>query len=312
MSTFETHFETENTAELAHRLMMSSVEQAVFVKTTFENELIGFTKRVAFAASVNAAYELFSDQFAEAYHAAMNHTICSGSGGSGWDQKDKGESKLASFANNKKCSVCGETCSYFVVSCHECGSQNFTMATDARWGIKAKSHVKYLPEGLKEYRLMTIKPLTSDLSDKSFLIEDFVIDANSPGLNALIESQLSSPKSSDSLNFHTPKNNLKTKTGRHVTSNINFFLCEPKQTLRAILTFPDDCANMDVEYVDYVNPRTVKSTEYTSTFKSEDIERAMSKGVSLHETDISELSDDVKVSLVEQGSLGKERGKTSR
>jgi len=313
MTCFTTHFEeNDNVVDKAQTALMSSVEQKEFIKTTLENELLGFEQRAKFYVSVNAPYKIFSDQFVEAFHAAMNKTVCDGSAGSGWDQIDKGESKLASYCNNKKCVSCGSKSSYFSNSCKECGGKHFHMSTDARWGIQTISHKKYLPDGLKEYRLFTVKPLTSDLSDQSFLIEDFVIDANSPGLNALIESQLTSEKSPGGLNFHTPKNNLKTKTGEQVESTLNFFLCDPKQTLRAILTFVDGRANIDVEYVDYEDPRTVKSTEYFSTFRKQDIVRATANDVSLNETDICDLSDDVKVSLVEQKSLGKERGETKR
>ena len=76
------------------------------VKELLEYQLGDIEKGIEFHKRYNQPYDPLGDSFTEMLHACMYDTLCMGSGGSGWDSYDKGESKISNRLQSRNCNSC--------------------------------------------------------------------------------------------------------------------------------------------------------------------------------------------------------------
>ena len=203
------------------------MNKKVLVKQLIEGCTSGLPYQIKFYTQYNQPVKIIDDTLAEVLSAAMNDTICGGTGGSGWDNEDGGEVKNSSHVQSKFC-TCGKKVSFFADVCPHCGGTHFkatknstsdkTNPRDGRWGIGAKSHFKW-HEGLKEYRLTLVEPETDKPSCRKFRYRYWTISKDSQHLNAYAKAQLDSDKSNH-INFQPLK--------------VDFYLSEPVLKLSLI------------------------------------------------------------------------------
>ena len=219
----------------------------LLVKQVIEGCTAGLPAQIKYYTQFNQCVKIIDDVLSEVICAAMNDTICGGTGGSGWDNEDGGEGKNSSHVQSKFC-TCGKKVSFFSEKCPHCGGTHFkankdqknfdrTNRRDGRWGISAKSHFKWLGQ-LNEYRLTLVEPLTDDPSCREFRIRYWVIDKNSEHLNAYAQAQLDSDKSNH-INFQPLK--------------IDFYLSKPIKKFDGILTVHADRTEFNYTYFDLDN-----------------------------------------------------------
>lgn len=223
------------------------------VKQLIETLTEGLNNKIETYTKYNQPINILSDSDVEVLHACLHDTYCGGSGGSGWDTVDNGESKSSSHIQSKFCSNCHTKLSFFVVSCYNCGNKNFkaskvqkstekTNPRDARWGISSTAHIKHF-EGLKEYRLLLQEPETDNPGCRKFRLRYWTIDKNSEHLNGLAEAQNS--QKSKGINFQPLKK--------------DFYLSGPVLKFDGWLTVDADSTIMEFDVFDLSNttPETI-------------------------------------------------------
>ncbi len=244
--------------------------KAHFVKQVIEGCTAGLPAQIKYYTQFNQPVKIIDDTLAEVIGAAINDTLCGGTGGGGWDQCDNGESKNSSHVQSKFCSGCDKKVTFFHEECPHCGSTNFkasskqpknskkTNPRDGRWGISSKSHFKWFTE-LKEYRLSLVEPLSDDPTCREFRFTYWTISKDSLHLNAYAKAQLDSDKSNH-INFQPRK--------------VDFYLSEPVMKFSGVLTVSDNKTEFEFDYFDLNNttPESIP-TEYTNLTSETIIEK---------------------------------------
>ena len=77
------------------------MNKKVLVKQLIEGCTSGLPYQIKFYTQYNQPVKIIDDTLAEVLSAAMNDTICGGTGGSGWDNEDGGEVKNTSHVQSK-------------------------------------------------------------------------------------------------------------------------------------------------------------------------------------------------------------------
>lgn len=164
----------------------------------------------------NQVFDPLGDSFTEMLHAAMYDTLCMGSGGSGFDTYDKGESKFSNRLQSRNCNDCKEwdgrvdkkgkkiwnykKVMFFNSKCPYCGSENLgKYSKDSRFGISSKSHLQYIDE-IKGYRLTLLEPETFNSDCRVFRLRSWFIETKDKYLTEYATRQFNSPKS-NGINF---------------------------------------------------------------------------------------------------------------
>ena len=83
----------------------------LLVKQVIEGCTAGLPAQIKYYTQFNQCVKIIDDTLSEVISAAMNDTICGGTGGSGWDNEDGGESKNSSHVQSKFC-TCGKKVSF--------------------------------------------------------------------------------------------------------------------------------------------------------------------------------------------------------
>jgi len=166
-------------------------------------ELLNLIRKKAFLLleyykMYNQPFNIIDSVDNEMLHACMYNTMCTGSGGSGWDTLDKGESKGSDRCQSRKCLDCKAKVMFFLDVCPECNSGNLKDIADSRWGISSTSHLKYQGQ-LKSYRLTLVEPEENNFSCKKFRLRVWSIDADNEHLMAYAEGQ--NKQKSKGINF---------------------------------------------------------------------------------------------------------------
>ena len=219
----------------------------LLVKQVIEGCTAGLPAQIKYYTQFNQSVKIIDDTLSEVISAAINNTICGGTGGSGWDNEDGGECKNSSHVQSKFC-TCGKKVSFFATECPHCGGTHFkafkdqknfnrTNPRDGRWGIGAKSHFKWYSQ-LNEYRLTLVEPLTDDPSCRQFRFRYWVVSKDSEHLNDYAQEQLDSDKSNH-INFQPLK--------------VDFYFSKPVLKFDGILTVKDDKTEFDFNYFDLDN-----------------------------------------------------------
>jgi hypothetical protein len=170
------------------------------VKELIEYAVGDLQKGIVFHKKYNQPFDPFGDSFTEMLHAAMYDTRCSGTAGLGWDTVDKGESKYSNRLQSRKCDDCGAKVMFFLESCPECGCDSLQKyPRDSRFGISAKSHLKYYDE-LKGYRLTLLEPEEYDPSCTTFILRSWFVKTDDEYLTTYANYQYNSEKSNH-INF---------------------------------------------------------------------------------------------------------------
>jgi hypothetical protein len=221
------------------------------IKEIIEGCTAGLPAQIKFYTKFNQPVKVIDDTLSEVIAAALNDTLCGGTGGGGWDQCDNGESKNSSHVQSKFCGGCGKKATFFAEECPHCGSTQFkasaaqktcnrTNPRDGRWGISAKSHFKWFSE-LNEYRLSLVEPLTDDPTCREFRFTYWTISKDSKHLNNYAKAQLDSNKSNH-VNFQPLK--------------ADFYLSEPVMKFSGVLTVGDS-TEFEFDYFDLNNTTPV-------------------------------------------------------
>jgi len=185
-------------------------------------------------AKFNQSVNIIDSDTAEVIHAYMNDTICGGSGGSGWDTYDKGESKCSSHVQSKKCKECNGKVIFFRNDCPYCGSTDLSPnPRDGRWGISSGAHIKYEGE-LSEYRLMLLEPIEDDSSCRKFRIRNWKISPDSEHLD----------------NYCKLQNKCKSKHVNFQPLKRDFYLSNPILQLDGILTIREEDTKVKINFYD--------------------------------------------------------------
>ena len=93
-------------------------------------------------------------------------------GGCAFDSLLKAESKAANYAQTYECLDCKSKNNYYSPNCWNCGSTNYKLKADTRFGINATAHFKYLDE-IPFYIMTTITPLNRDVNNPKFKVETY-------------------------------------------------------------------------------------------------------------------------------------------
>ena len=240
------------------------MNKKVLVKQLIEGCTSGLPYQIKFYTQYNQPVKIIDDTLAEVLSAAMNDTICGGTGGSGWDNEDGGEVKNSSHVQSKFC-TCGKKVSFFADVCPHCGGTHFkatknstsdkTNPRDGRWGIGAKSHFKW-HEGLNEYRLTLVEPETDKPSCRKFRYRYWTISKDSQHLNAYAKAQLDSDKSNH-INFQPLK--------------VDFYLSEPVLKFDGYLNVNENNTSFDFDYFNLENTIPEKIPARFSSKNSKDV-----------------------------------------
>lgn len=234
-------------------MQTNSMDKKESIKQLIEDCTANLPAKIKYFTQFNQCVKIIDEDLAEVIAAAMNDTICGGTGGSGWDNEDGGEAKNTSHVQSKFC-TCGKKVSFFAEVCPHCGSVKFkanknqknfnrTNRRDGRWGIDSKSHFKWLDQ-LNEYRLILCEPLTDDPKCCQFHIRYWTISKDSKHLNDYAKIQLNSHKS-NLINLQPLKK--------------DFYLSQPVKKFGGILTIDDHKTKFDFDYFDVHNqtPETI-------------------------------------------------------
>lgn len=175
---------------------MSTERVKDFIETLVGNP----EKKISLHKQFNSPFQFFSSDDIEMLHAMMYNTKCSGSGGSGWDTVDKGESKFSDRTQAKTCQDCKTKMIFYHEDvCSECGSTNLKYPKDSRWGISSESHLKYFDE-LAGYRVALLEPETYSSDCRKFRLRSWFIETKNEYLTTYMKYQFDSPKSNH-VNF---------------------------------------------------------------------------------------------------------------
>ena len=237
----------------------------LLVKQVIEGCTAGLPAQIKYYTQFNQSVKIIDDTLSEVISAAINNTICGGTGGSGWDNEDGGECKNSSHVQSKFC-TCGKKVSFFATECPHCGGTHFkafkdqknfnrTNPRDGRWGIGAKSHFKWYSQ-LNEYRLTLVEPLTDDPSCRQFRFRYWVVSKDSEHLNDYAQEQLDSDKSNH-INFQPLK--------------VDFYFSKPVLKFDGILTVKDDKTEFDFNYFDLDNQTPEEIPEKFSGFNTKNV-----------------------------------------
>lgn len=211
--------------------------------------------RIRHFTRLNQPIKIIDDSLAEVIHAELHQTTCTGSGGSGWDTVDYGESKSSSHVQSRKCLSCGKKNSFFHSKCSSCGGKLGNNPRDGRWGIRAKSHIEYYDD-LLEYRLMLIEPVTNNPSCRNFRIRNWVIKKDAEHLNNYAKAQYNIAKS-DQINFQPLKG--------------DFYLCDPIKLFDLELVIGDNNVKVNVNFFDINNKQPEQRPEKYKNLISENV-----------------------------------------
>jgi len=230
-----------------------SIKHAIEMMTRNHGELIDLYKEV------NQPINIITDDQAEIIHALAHDTRCAGSGGSGWDQVDHGESKSTSHVQSRECKDCSVRVKvmFFLGECPECGSHNLKKnPRDGRWGINAKTHFEHREE-LKEYRLLLIEPVEDIPSCREFRIRYWALDKNSEHLNSYALGQRDSSNKSDHINFQPLKK--------------DFYLSRPALRFDGVLKIGNGKSEMNFTFFDVNNETAITMPPEFANLKSEEV-----------------------------------------
>tara|TARA_R110002020_G_scaffold336336_2_gene551532 strand:- start:726 stop:1526 length:801 start_codon:yes stop_codon:yes gene_type:complete len=186
------------------------------VKELLEYQLGDIEVGIKFHQRYNQPFDPLGDSFTEMLHACMYDTLCMGSGGSGWDTYDKGESKFSNRLQSRNCNSCKtwdgrvnkngkkiwnyKKVMFFLSKCPVCGSEDLgKYSKDSRFGIASKSHLEYIDE-MKGYRLTLLEPETFDSECRVFHLRSWFIETKDKYLTEYATRQFNSPKS-NGINF---------------------------------------------------------------------------------------------------------------
>ena len=220
------------------------------LKTLLDYQLGDIKTGIELHKKYNAHFDPLGGEFTEMLHASIYGTRCTGSGGSGWDTLDKGESKFSNRLQSRKCKSCGSKVMFFLSECADCGSSDLeNYPKDSRWGISSKSHLEYI-EKLNDYRLTLLEPESFDPDCRKFILRSWVISAKNEYLTTYARHQYNSEKSNH-INF--------------MPLGQDFYRSSPCLHLKATIT--EDCVTIDYFDPNNTTPEIVpekwnkKSTE---------------------------------------------------
>lgn len=226
------------------------------LKSLIEDCTSHLPRMIPIYTKLNQPVKIIPDDLSEVIHAKLHGTICTGTGGSGWDTKDNGESKCSSHVQSKNCNHCKTKNVFFADSCINCGSTNFEKnRRDGRWIISASSHFKYYDEIL-EYRLMLVEPVNYEPSCREFRIRNWIINKDSVHLNNYAKAQLESKKS-NGMNFQPLKK--------------DFYMARPKLVFDLTLSVLDDRTEVTFHKFNLGCEETVQIPEHFRGLTSESI-----------------------------------------
>jgi rRNA maturation protein Nop10 len=179
-----------------------------------------FEEELSYHKKLNQPFDPIGDTKNEMLHAIMYNTRCKGSAGSGWDTKDKGESKYANYLQYRKCQNCDESVMFFLDECPECGGKSFKESPkDARWGIAAKTHLKYYDD-ITGYRLTLLEPFTYEPTCRIFNLRSWFIDTKNEYLTEYANNQVKT--TSNNINFQPLKRDFYLSSPcKHLDVTIN-------------------------------------------------------------------------------------------
>lgn len=238
----------------------------LLVKQVIEGCTAGLPAQIKYYTRFNQPVKIIDDVLAEVVGAAINDTLCGGTGGGGWDQCDGGEQKNSSHVQSKFCAECGKKVSFFSEECPHCASTSFkakkdqkktdkTNPRDGRWGISAKSHFQYKNE-LNEYRLSLVEPLSDDPTCRQFRFTYWTLDKNSDHLDRYAQAQLDSKKSNH-INFQP--------------FGVDFYLSKPVMKFTGVLTVQEDHTEFDFDFFDLDNTTPVDVPSKFSGMESQSV-----------------------------------------
>jgi len=226
----------------------SNDELKELLTTVIEDCTRGLPGQILWYTKYNQPHSIIDQTLSEVMHAAINQTLCGGTGGGGWDHVDNGENKNSSYVQAKFCGKCDKKVTFFTRICPHCDSKNFkarkaqkdfitTNPRDARWGIGAKTHFEHYEE-LKEYRLSLIEPTKDEPDCRKFRIRSWKINKDSEHLNLYAKAQLESPKSNH-INFQP--------------LSADFYLSGPILVFDGILEILEDSTKFTLSFFDINN-----------------------------------------------------------
>ena len=170
----------------------------------------------------NQHCKILDSHIFEMMSAIINNTICTASGGSGWDTRNGIEVKstchVQSFMNeeNEKISFFNDT---YV------GKRK--IPRDGRCGINVESHFKNY-NGLRKYNINLLEPTSDDPSCREFRIRSWDIKKDNEYFNEYARRQLTLSKSK-SMNFQP--------------LSADFYFSEPILILEGLLVLSKDYSN---------------------------------------------------------------------
>ena len=225
------------------------------LETIFEDLTSNLPFKIKHFGKFNQSVNIIDSDTAEVIHAYMNDTICGGSGGSGWDTYDKGESKCSSHVQSRKCKECNGKVIFFRNDCPYCGSTDLSPnPRDGRWGISSGAHIKYKGE-LSEYRLMLVEPIEDDSSCRRFRIRNWKISPDSEHLD----------------NYCKRQNKCKSKGVNFQPLKRDFYLSNPILQLDGILTVRNEDTKMKISFYNPANTLPEDKPEKFKDLVSEEV-----------------------------------------
>ena len=167
------------------------------LEDVLETFVSGYIDRLPVYTKYNASISCFSSGDIEVLSALIYETLCTGSAGLGYDAQDNSEAKYCNIVQSKKCKVCEEKALFHTESC-TCGCRTFKYPSDSRWGIVAKTAIKYIT-GISEYRMFLLEPKINHGSCKIYKLSHWVFDSYNKNFQVFAEWQHEAK--GDNMNF---------------------------------------------------------------------------------------------------------------
>ncbi len=88
--------------------MTDCLRSKLLVKEVIEGCTAGLPFQIKYYTRFNQSVKIIDDTLSEVIIAALNKTLCGGTGGGGWDTVDNREGKNSSHVQSKYCAECGK------------------------------------------------------------------------------------------------------------------------------------------------------------------------------------------------------------
>ena len=212
-----------------------------------------------------------------------------GASSHGYDHDNGDETKGCSEIQPKDCKHCGKKNHYHTVLC-ECGSKEFKIHKDCRWGIDCKAHFEY---EVPNYHLWFLKPKDHKIDNNVFFLTCYTISSKNRMFNNILKVQYDSPKSK--------MKNLLPNSG-------DFYACNPKVLKSFKITLTEDGSSI-VEDIE-IKPIILEKNMFKS---AKGIKKYLPKSFLIHK-DIYHYNEIESLLCVNntKTSHGKKRGTTKR